>query len=61
MKNPSFGEQGVFQMSLFTNTITSKVNTTSNPINARNIERRFRWHKCSNSIEPLIYGRLDDV
>jgi len=39
----------------------SKVNATSNPINARNIERRFRWDKRSNSIEPLVYGRLNDV
>ena len=61
MKNPSFVEQGVLQMSEFTNTVTSKVNATSNPVNARNIERRFRWDKRSNSIEPLVYGRLDDV
>jgi hypothetical protein len=61
MKNPRFTEQGVLQMSEFTNTTSSKVNATSNPINARNIERRFRWDKRSNSIEPLVYGRLDDV
>jgi hypothetical protein len=61
MKNPSFGKQGGLQMSLFTHTVTSKMNATSSPINARNIERRFRWDKCSNSIEPLVYGRLDDV
>ena len=61
MKNPRFTEQGVLQMSEFTNTVSSKVNATSNPINARNIERRFRWDKRSNSIEPLVYGRLDDV
>ena len=60
MKNPRFTEQGVFQMSEFTNTLTSKVNATSNPVNARNIERRYRWDKRSNSIEPLVYGRLDD-
>ena len=60
MKNPRFKEQGVFQMSEFTNTLTSKVNATSNPINARNKERRLRWDKRSNSIEPLVYGRLDD-
>jgi len=60
MKNPRFTEQGVLQMSEFTNTVSSKVNATSNPINARNIERRFRWDKRSNSIEPLVYGRLDD-
>ena len=61
MKNPSFGEQGVFQMLKFTYTVSSIVNATSKPINARNIERRFRWDKRSNSIEPLVYGRLDDV
>ena len=61
MKNPRFTEQGVLQMSEFTNTLSSKVNATSNPINARNIERRFRWDKRSNSIEPLVYGRLNDV
>jgi hypothetical protein len=61
MKNPRFKEQGVFQMSEFTNTLTSKVNATSNPINARNKERRLRWDKRSNSIEPLVHGRLDDV
>ena len=61
MKNPRFTEQGVLQMSEFTNTVSSKVNATSNPINARNIERRFRWDKRSNSIEPLVYGRLNDV
>ena len=60
MKNPRFKEQGVFQMSEFTNALTSKVNATSNPINARNKERRLRWDKRSNSIEPLVYGRLDD-
>ena len=60
MKNPRFKEQGVFQMSEFTNTLSSKVNATSNPINARNKERRLRWDKRSNSIEPLVYGRLDD-
>ena len=61
MKNPRFKEQGVFQMSEFTNTVSSKVNATSNPVNARNNERRFRWDKRSNSIEPLVYGRLNDV
>jgi hypothetical protein len=35
MKNPLFVEQGVFQMSEFTNTISSKMNATPNPINAR--------------------------
>jgi hypothetical protein len=60
MKNPRFVEQGAFRMSEFTNTVTSKVNATSNPVNARNIERRYRWDKRSNSIEPLVYGRLDD-
>lgn len=61
MKNPRFTEQGVFQMSEFTNTVSSKVNATSSPVNARNIERRFRWDKRSNSIEPLVHGRLDHV
>ena len=61
MKNPRFEEQGVFQMLKFTNTVSIKVNATSNPINARNIERHFRWDKRSNSIEPLVYGRPDDV
>lgn len=61
MKNPRFTEQGVLQMSKFTNTVSSKENATFNPVNARNIERRFRWDKRSNSIEPLVYGRLDDV
>ena len=60
MKNPSSLKAGVFQMSEFTNTVSSKVNATSNPVNARNIERRYRWDKRSNSIEPLVYGRLDD-
>ena len=61
MKNPSSLKAGVLQMSEFTNTVTSKVNATSSPVKARNIERRFRWDKRSNSIEPLVYGRLDDV
>ena len=61
MKNPSSLKAGVLQMSEFTNILSSKVNATSNPINARNIERRYRWDKRSNSIEPLVYGRLDDV
>jgi len=60
MKNPRIEEQGVFQMLKFTNTVSIKVNATSNPINARNIERRFRWDKRSNSIEPLLYGRFND-
>tara|TARA_B100000767_G_C19729103_1_gene520799 strand:- start:72 stop:257 length:186 start_codon:yes stop_codon:yes gene_type:complete len=61
MKNPSSLKAGAFQMSVFTNTLTSTVDATSNPVNARNIERRFRWDKCPNSIEPLVYGRPDDV
>ena len=61
MKNPRFVEQGVFQMSEFTNTVSSKVNATSNPINARNKERRLRWDKRSNSIEPLVCPSSDKL
>ena len=53
MKNPRFGEQGVFQMSAFTNTFASTVNATSTPYHATKNGLRLRWCNRSNSVQSI--------
>lgn len=53
MKNPNTASgAGTSQVTL-TATLTSSVDATSGPLTATKNERRFRWCKHSNSVQPL--------